>query len=330
MHKTLKRAVTLIFLGICSIGPTSLLASAADPLPSWQDTQTKAAITAFVQAVIDPDNPRFVPQDQRIATLDNDGTLWTEKPLYIHVLANFERMKEQMQQNPSLKKQQPYTAIASKKLDYFKALYENQGLDSLVGQLMAVPYGGMTTNDYANWIRNWAKDWQHPKFKRPLNQLTYAPMRELITYLKDNQFQVYIFTADEGDFLKLFSQELYGIPPQNVFGSSVHRDFTMREEGTAITRAYRIQYINNWSAKARLINATFGHAPTLAAGNSNGDLQMLQYTSANGGLSLLVHHTDDKRETAYDSHTDKVMTNAQKHGWTVIDMVQDWRSVFSK
>ncbi|WP_068083109.1 HAD family hydrolase [Polycladidibacter stylochi] len=302
----------------------------ASPLPSWNDTKAKAAIIAHVEALTDPNSKSYLPKERRIATLDNDGTLWTEKPLYIHVLAIFERMKAQMKQAPLLTKQQPYAAIASKKLDYFKALYENQGLDSLAGQLMAVPFAGITTNDYASWMRKWAKGWQHPKFKRPLSQLTYAPMRELITYLKDNQFQVYIFTADEGDFLKLFSQELYGIPPQNVFGSSVHRDFTMSESGATITRTYRIQSINNWSAKARLINQLFGHAPAIAAGNSNGDLQMLQYTHANGGLALLVSHTDDKRETAYHSHTDKVMLDAKKNGWTIIDMKKEWRTIFTK
>jgi hypothetical protein len=272
-----------------------------------------------------------VPTAERIATFDNDGTLWTEKPVYTHVFALLDRVKEQMAADPTLKDRQPYKAIAAKDKAYFEDLYENQGLDTLVDELLAVPFGGMTTAEYADWNRQWLKNWKHPKFGVGVRGLIYQPMVELILYLETNQFRVYIFTADEGDFLRLAAQELYGLPADRVYGTSVRTDYVAEGNRAGLVRAYRVEFLNNWAGKPRLIEQVIGARPILAGGNSNGDEQMLQYVALQGrpSLSLLVHHTDDKREFAYDKHADKVLARAAKERWTVIDMKNDWKRIFA-
>ena len=301
---------------------------AADPLPSWNDTATKKAITHFVEAVTTKGGPNFVPPRDRIATFDNDGTLWNEKPLYIHFFAVFDHMKQQMVADPSLKSRQPYKALATKDRNYFVSLYEDASYDTLLGQLIGVPFGGMTTDAFAGWGLAWLKNWKHPKYKVTVKGLIYQPMVELIRYLEANDFKVHIFTADEAAFLRLVSQDLYGLPPDQVHGSSVRIEYVVEDGNAQLLRSYRVRYLDNWAAKPRLIMQELGQTPILAAGNSNGDLHMLQYTVLNGGLALLLHHTDGGREDRYDSHTDKVMPLAKKEGWTVIDMKNDWGVVF--
>jgi len=304
--------------------------AAADPLPSWHDTATKQAIVAFVARVTKQGSPDFVPPAERIATFDNDGTLWTEKPVYTHVFALLDRVKEQMAADPTLKDRQPYKAIAAKDKAYFEDLYENQGLDTLTDELLAVPFGGVTTAEFADWNRQWLKNWKHPKFGVGVGGLIYQPMVELIRYLEAHQFSVYIFTADEDAFLRLAAQELYGLPPDRVYGTSVRTDYVAEGDRAGLVRAYRVEFLDNWAGKPRRIEQVIGARPILAAGNSNGDEQMLQSAALLGrpSLSLLVHHTDDKREFAYDKHADKVLARAAKEGWTVIDMKADWKKIF--
>ena len=268
---------------------------------------------------------------ERIATFDNDGTLWTEKPAYTHVFALLDRVKEQMAADPTLKDRQPYKAIAAKDKAYFEELYENQGLDTLTDELLAVPFGGVTTAEYDDWNRQWLRNWKHPKFGVGVRGLIYQPMVELIRYLEANQFRVYIFTADEGAFLRLASQELYGLLPDRVYGTRVRTDYVAEGDRAGLVRAYRVEFLNNWAGKPRLIEQVIGARPILAAGNSNGDEQMLQYVALQGrrSLSLLVHHTDDQREFAYDKHADKVLARAAKERWTVISMKDDWKRVFA-
>jgi len=303
-------------------------AAAQDLLPSWNDGPAKKAILEFVAAVTDENGKDYVPPEDRIATFDNDGTLWNEKPLYIHFVAVFDHMKQQMAADPSLKTRQPYKSLATKDKDYFVSLYEDAAYDTLLGQLIGVPFGGMTTDTFADWGRAWLKTWKHPKYKVGVQGLIYQPMVELIRYLEANDFKVHICTADEAAFLRLVSQELYGLPPDHVHGSSVRIEYVVDEGKAQLVRTYRARYLDNWAAKPRLIMQELGKKPILAAGNSNGDLHMLQYTALTGGLALLVHHTDGEREDKYDSHTDKVMPLAKKEGWTVIDMKNDWGVVF--
>lgn len=310
---------------------TATAALAADPLPSWNETNTKKAIIDFVGAVTDKSGKDFVPPAERIATFDNDGCLWTEKPVYTHVFALLDRIKAQMAADPTLKDRQPYKAIAGKDKEYFADLYEGQALDTLTDELLAVPFGGMTTDDYAAWGRAWLKDWKHPKLGVGVKGLIYQPMVELIRYLEANEFTVYIFTADEGAFLRLVSKELYGLEPNRVYGSRVRTDYVAEGGNAELVRAYRADYLDNWAGKPRLIEQVVGARPILAAGNSNGDEQMLQYVALQNrrSLALLVHHTDGEREFAYDTHTDKVLPRASKEGWTVVDMKKDWKRIFA-
>ena len=306
------------------------MALAADPLPSWNDTATKKVIVEFVQAVTDKNSKDYVPPAERVTTFDNDGTLWTEKPVYTHVFALLDRVKDQMSSDSTLKERQPYKAIATKDKVYFAGLFENRALDTLADELVALPFGGMTSRQYADWNQDWLKGWKHPKFGVGVQGLIYQPMVELIRYLEANGFQVFIFTADEGAFLRLVSQELYGLAPERVHGSRVRADYIAEGDKAGLIRAYRVEYVNNWAAKPRLIEQVIGVRPILAAGNSNGDEHMLQYVALQErrSLPLLVHHTDGDREYAYDSHTDKVIPRAAKEGWTVIDMKSDWKQIF--
>jgi len=321
---------TLTYLAVLAIASVAVVATAADdPLPSWNDGATKRAIVDFVTRVTTPGSPGFVAEGDRIATFDNDGTLWTEKPLYIHFLGVVDYMKAQIKANPRLAEREPYKSVATKDFGYFKDLYENASYNSLVSQLLGVPFGGMTKGEFEAWGRKFLSGFRHPKLQTGVKNLIYQPMVELIGYLKANGFTVYIFTADESAFLRLVSEQLYGIPPGQVQGTSVHNDFITTKDGTArLVRSYRMDYLDNWDGKPRLIEKVIGKKPLFAAGNSNGDQHMLQYAALSGGMSVLVHHTDGVREFQYDTHMDKVMPLAKAEGWTVIDMKKDWKVVF--
>jgi len=299
------------------------------PLPSWNNGAAKQSIVEFVGKVTKSGSPDFVPPADRIAAFDNDGTLWCEKPFYIHVEAVMARYKEQITANPKLAEQEPYKAVAMKDLGYFMKLYEDKEINAIVSDLIGVPFERMTTEQFADWNRQWLKTWKHPRFQVGYRGLIFQPMVELVKYLKANKFKVYIFTADEAAFLRLVSEELYGIPPENVLGSSIKLKFDNSTEPTKLIRTKEANYLNNWDGKPRLIEQVIGSRPIFAAGNSNGDLQMLQYVAKQDrrSLALLVHHTDEKREYKYDKHTEEVLPAAKKGNWTIIDMAEDWKQV---
>lgn len=307
---------------------TSSTSAADSRLSSWHEGAAKQSIVNFITAVTTVGDDRYVAPADRIAVFDNDGTLWTEKPLYIHFYGVLAQMQAQMKGDPFLRTREPYRSVAEKDKGYFVELYENAAYDSLAGQLFGVPFGGYTGEQYADWFRTFLDGFKHPKFGVGVEGLIYQPMLELIRYLEANDFKVYIFTADEGDFLRLVSEELYGIPPERVQGTSVRSEFVIENGDPLLVRSYRLQHLNNWDGKPRLIQSVIGKKPVFAAGNSNGDQHMLQYTALSGGMSVLVHHTDEEREFAYDSHTEKVMPLAKEEGWIVVDMKSDWRQVF--
>ena len=303
-------------------------AATADSLPSWNDGPSKRAILDFVSRVTDEKSADHVPPAERIAVCDNDGTLWTEKPLYIHFFGVVAQMKAQLAADPSLASREPWKSAATKDFAYFAQLYENAAYSSLSGQLFGVPFGGMTDAEYDAWADAFVAGFEHPKLGVGVDGLIYQPMVELVRHLEANGFTVYIFTADEGAFLRRVSERLYGIPPEQVHGTSVRSEFLVTDQGPVFVRGYRVEHLNNWDGKPRLIRSVIGKTPIFAAGNSNGDQHMLQYTALSGGLSVLVHHTDAEREFAYDSHTDKVMPLAKEEGWTVVDVKRDWKVVF--
>jgi len=317
-------SVVCFAAGFCSAS------NAADPLPSWYDGPSKKTVLDFVALVTDKNGKDYVEPADRIATFDNDGCCWIEKPLYIHLFANLDRFKELMEADPKLADRQPYKAIASKDLSFFMDLLEKGQLDTIVGDIFGVPFEGMSTDEFAKWNRNWLATWKHPRFKVGYRNLVYQPMVELIGYLRDNEFDVHLFTADEGAFLKLVATDLYGIPPSNVHGSSIKLRYEVNAGDPVLMRTADAKYLDNWDAKPRLIFQSIGKPSIFAAGNSNGDLHMLQWTAGQKtpSLALLIHHTDGDREYAYDKHTDKVMPLAREGGWTIVDMKNDWKEVF--
>lgn len=329
----MNRFFGLLLLSVAACTPadrTGTPQATSDPLPSWNDGPTKQSIVEFVEAVIDASSPDFVPPPERIATFDNDGTMWNEKPLYVHVYAVLGRFKERMEADASLAEKEPYKAVATKDLDYFTDLVEQGEFLEVVGDLMGVPFEGMSSSEFADWNDKWLEEWKHPRFGAGYRDLIYQPMVELFQYLRANEFQVYLCTADEAAFLRLVSKELYGVPPENVLGSSIKLEYKGEEDPPTLLRTGDGAFLNNWDGKPRKIMQTLGRQPILAGGNSNGDLHMLQWVAGaeRRTLSLLLHHTDGDREYQYDKHTDKVLPMARADGWTIIDMKEDWKAVF--
>ncbi|WNJ17795.1 haloacid dehalogenase-like hydrolase [Pontibacter sp. G13] len=304
-------------------------------LPSWRDTDARERIIDFVEVVTDPNSTQFVPPENRIATFDNDGTLWCEKPIPPHFFGILARFQELTQEDPDLVKQEPFTSIGEfietqdpAALKLFIDEYHDGELLKVVGQLFGVPFANMNVDEYAEWYAQFYRDWEHPTLEKSISGLTYQPMLELLDYLRTREFQVFIFSADEGAFLKLLSNELYGIPPNQAFGSTIK---TQYREGEII-RTEDGEWLDNWQGKPEMIQAHIGKRPIFAAGNSNGDFHMLEYVHLQPGphLSVMIHHTDEEREFAYDTHTDQLLPYAKKHDYLIVDMAEDWDRVFSE
>ncbi len=325
--KTRSRNPVSVFVFVSTLAAALCSKTIAEPLASWNDAGAKQAIVSFIEKTTEPTSDTFVPAEQRFAVFDNDGTLWTEKPMYIHAYGIFSEIKRQIEADETLTKREPWKSVAEKDASYFEQLYSNSEYESLASQLFAAPFGGMSAETYASWAQDFAANFKHPELGVGIEGLIYQPMLELIRYLEANQFTVYIITADEGAFLRVVAKDLYGIPPERVFGTSVREEFVIENGEPQFVRTYRVDHLNNWDGKPRLIRKVIGRTPIFAAGNSNGDQQMLQNTALGGGMSILVHHTDGGREYAYDKHTDKVMPLATKEDWVVVDMAKDWNKV---
>jgi haloacid dehalogenase-like hydrolase len=322
--------------GPALIGPFSTrLASAqsgTDPLPSWNDGATKKAITDFVARVTTQGGPDFVPVDQRIATFDNDGTLWIEQPMYVQLAFILDRVKTLAPQNPGWKTKQPFKAV----LDGDMRALAASGERGLV-QLMAVTHAGMTSDEFAKIVSNWLATARDPRFKRPYTELVYQPMLELLAYLRANGFKTFIVSGGGIEFMRPWAERVYGIPPEQVVGSSIKTRFQMRDGRPTLFRLPEINFIDDKAGKPVGINQHIGRRPIAAFGNSDGDLEMLQWTTMSGDvmrLGLIVHHTDAEREYAYDrkSHfgkLDAALDAATINKWAVADMKNDWKRVFA-
>ena len=236
------------------------------------------------------------------------------------------RFKELLKENPSLAVKEPYKSVKDKDLSYFMKYFQNEEWLPLVGDLMGVPYAGMTPEAFNQWNKNWLAEWRHPKYKTGYKNLIYQPMVELIKYLQSNEFKVFVVTADEAAFLQPISQELYGIPSEMVIGTSVKLAYN--EDGK-ITRTAEGKFLDNWDYKPRQIWDRIGKQSVFAAGNSNGDYHMLQWVSKSGGFALMVHHTDGDREDQYDKNTEKVIPMMKNEGETIVDMKKDWKTIFA-
>lgn len=301
-----------------------------DPLPSWNDGPNKKAIIDFVTRVTTPGSVNFVPPEERIATFDNDGTLWSEQPMYFQLVFALDRVKELAPQHPEWQEKQPFKAALEGDL---KRVFSG-GEHGLVELVMGT-HGGMTTEEFAQLVKDWLATAKHPRFKRPYTECVYQPMLELLAYLRANGFKIFIVSGGGIEFMRPWTEQVYGIGPEQVVGSSIKTKFEMRDGKPVLVRLPEINFIDDKAGKPVGINQHIGRRPIAAFGNSDGDLQMLQWTAAGDGPSLMVyiHHTDAEREWAYDreSHIgrlDKGLDEANTKGWTVVDMKKDWKVIY--
>jgi phosphoserine phosphatase len=301
-----------------------------DPLCSWDEGSAKSSIMNFVQRVTTEGTSDFVPPSERIAVFDNDGTLWSEQPAYFQLLFAIDRVKELAPQHPEWRTTQPFKAV----LDGDMHALAESGEKGLLELVMAT-HAGMTTDEFACVVRDWITTSRHPSTHRPYTEMVYQPMLELLDYLRAKGFKTYIVSGGGIEFMRVFAEEVYGIPPEQVIGSSIKTEFEMRSTGPVIKRMPEIDFIDDKAGKPVGIHKFIGRRPIAAFGNSDGDLQMLQWTAAGEGprFCLYVHHTDAEREWAYDreSHIgklDKGLDEAYRKGWTVVDMQRDWRVVY--
>jgi hypothetical protein len=317
------------------IGPlrsAPALAQGADPLPSWNDGASKKSIIDFVTRVTTQGGPDFVPADQRVATFDNDGTLWSEQPMYVQLAFILDRVKTLAPQNPTWKTKQPFKAVLDGDLKALAASGE-KGLM----QLMAVTHANMTSDEFTKIASDWLATARHPRFKRPYTELVYQPMLEVLAYLRVNGFKTYIVSGGGIEFMRPWTEKIYGIPPEQVVGSSIKTRFQIVDGRPTLYRLPDINFIDDKTGKPIGILSHIGRRPVAAFGNSDGDLQMLQYTTLGSpGLrfGLLVHHTDAEREYAYDRQShfgklDEALTAASVNRWAVADMKKDWKKVFA-
>jgi phosphoserine phosphatase len=328
--KTIHRATDTL-LALLLVAFVAGCATTRDPLPSWNQTASKAAIVEFVGAVTDKNGKDYVEASERIAVFDNDGTLWVEQPMYTQVLFAFDRVKELAPQHPEWKTTQPFKAVLDNDVKALAASGEKGLL-----QLVMASHAGMTTDEFEQIVKVWLATAKHPKFKRPYTELVYQPMLELLQYLRDNGFKTFIVSGGGVEFMRPFTEEVYGIPPEQVIGSSIKTKFEMRDGKPVLVREPEIFFIDDKAGKPVGIQKFIGRRPIAAFGNSDGDLQMLQWIAAGNGkrFMLLVHHTDAEREWAYDRHSkigrlDKALDDANLRGWTVVDMKNDWKRIFA-
>jgi haloacid dehalogenase-like hydrolase len=326
LQSSLRHSVLLSIALVCSL----VAGAQTDPLPSWNDTAPKKAIIEFVQKVTAEGTPDFVPIDQRIATFDNDGTLWVEQPMYVQLAFVLARVHQLAPKHPEWKTTQPFKGVLEGDVKAVAATGEN-GLM----QLMSATHAGMTVEEFQKIVTDWLATAQHPRFKRPYTQCVYQPMLELLAYLRANNFKTYIVSGGGIEFMRPWTEQVYGIPPEQVVGSSIKTKFEMINGTPELMRIPEINFIDDKEGKPVGINQYIGRRPIAAFGNSDGDQQMLEWTAAGSGprLMLLVHHTDAVREYAYDRQSsmgrlDKALDEANAKGWVVVDMKNDWKTIF--
>jgi hypothetical protein len=304
--------------------------AAGDPLPSWNEGPPKKAIMDFVRRVTSSGGPDFVAPEERVAVFDNDGTLWSEKPAYFQLLFAIDRVKTLAPQHPEWKHTQPFNVVLEGDMPALVA----SGKKGLLDLVMAT-HGGMTTTEFEQIVRSWLAAARHPRFQRPYTDLVFQPMLEVLTYLRRNGFKTFIVSGGGIEFMRPWTERVYGIPPEQVVGSSIKTRFELRDDAPVLIRLPQINFIDDKAGKPVGIHQHIGRRPIAAFGNSDGDLQMLQWTAAGDGarFMLIVRHTDSEREWAYDrqSHVgrlDKALDAAEANGWTVVDMRKDWRIIY--
>ncbi len=297
-----------------------------DPLPSWNDGQAKTAVLNFVRQTTREGSPDFVPVAERIAVFDNDGTLWAEKPLYFQVFFALDRVKALAPKHPEWQTQEPFASLL--KGDLEGAM---KGGDKALVDIVMATHAGMTTQEFEQDVKAWIATARHPQTKMLFTDMVYQPMLELLAYLRANGFKTFIVSGGGIEFMRPWTEAVYGVPPEQVVGSSIKTQYEMRPDGPALMRLPQVNFIDDKAGKPVGINDHIGRRPVAAFGNSDGDQQMLEWTTVGqkgARLALLVHHTDAKREYTYDKGAEKALAEAANRNWTVVDMQKDWKTVY--
>jgi len=315
----------------------ALSAQAADPLPSWNDGSTKQAILSFVKEVTHKSGPKYVEPEDRIATFDQDGTLWVSHPLYTQAMFALDRVRELAPKHPEWKNKEPFKAVIAGDREAMANFTESDW-----ELIVAATHTGMSTEAFLEIVKQWLATANHPRFKRPYTELVYQPMIEVMDYLRANEFKTYIVTGGGQEFVRVYSEQVYGIPPEQVVGSSILTKYEYKDGKPVLMREPKVFFIDDHAGKAIGINLFIGKRPYAAFGNSGGDREMLEWTQAGDGarLMMLVYHDDAEREYAYGpagglpdtkvgTFTQALMEEAKKRGWVIISMKNDWRRIFS-
>jgi phosphoserine phosphatase len=322
--------VTAALVGVLVFISTT--AQAADPLPSWNEGRTKQAILNFVTKITTPGSPNFLPPAQRIAVFDNDGTLWAEQPVYFQLCFAIDRVKALAPQHPEWKQQMPYSALLAGDFDRLHSMKQQELLD-----VVMTTHAGMTTDEFDKIVRNWIATAKHPQTGKLLTKMVYQPMLELLDHLRANGFKTYIVSGGGVEFMRPWAEAVYGIPPEQVIGSSIRTVYESRGGKPVIVRKAELEFLDDKEGKPLAIHKFIGRPPVMAFGNSDGDYQMLEWTTRDGSSSprfgMIIHHTDAAREFAYDrkSHVGKLsaaLDDAPARGWVIVDMKSDWKTIF--
>lgn len=321
-------AFTALVLTACAATPAP--EPATDPLPSWNEGPSKARILDFLDRVTDPDSPDFVPVAERIATFDNDGTLWSEQPIYFQLVFALDRVKAMAPQHPEWADQEPFRSVLAGDMAGLAA----QGEAGLV-PLLGATHAGMSEAEFRAVAQEWLNTARHPRFDQPYKDMVYQPMLEVLELFRANDFQTWIVSGGGIQFLRAFTEETYGIPPEQVVGTSFVSSYDWRDGDPVLMRQPELDFLDDKEGKPVAINLHIGRRPIAAFGNSDGDLQMLQWTHAGEGprLAVYIHHTDADREWAYDrgSHIgglDQGLDQAAQFNWLVVDMARDWSVIY--
>ena len=328
MTQWLRRLVVLSLFALCVTSPVQ---AADDPLPSWNDGPTKQSIIDFVARVTKEGGPDYVAPPERVATFDNDGTLWIEQPIYNQFVFAIDEVKKQANQHPEWKDKEPFKSVLAGDMKAVAAMGEKGMLE-----IVAATHSGMTTVDFNKSVKEWIETAKHPRFKVLYTDLVYQPMLELLDYLRANGFKTFIASGGGVEFMRNFADKTYGIPPEQVIGSSGVTKFQMWDASPALVKEPKVFFVDDGPGKPEAINRVIGRHPIFAFGNSDGDKQMLEWTAACQRLCFmgLVHHTDAEREYAYGpdskvgTFSNALMEEATGKGWTVVDMKNDWKTIF--
>lgn len=339
-HITMKKIVNILLILIVFVACKNNVdnketletnaGNSADPLPSWNEGNTKNSILSFVEKATSTSSPDFIPLEDRITTFDNDGTLWAEQPMYFQLFFAIDRVKALAPEHPEWKDQEPFKSILNNDLQGVM-----QSGEAGLLQIVMNTHAGISTDEFDGIVKDWASKARHPMLNRPYTDLVYQPMLELLNYLRANDFKTYIVSGGGVDFMRALVTEVYGIPAEQIIGSTTKSSYEYNDGNPVIKKLPEIGIIDDKAGKPINIENIIGKKPVFCGGNSDGDLQMLQWTASNTNKSfmLYVHHTDSVREWAYDrnSHIGKLdqgLDQAMNDGWTVVDMQKDWKVIY--